>query len=199
VTSRPDPSPLDPDRPPASPPDSITAGAVLLRRETLDDAGVIAELIERNMDRLAEFMPWAEPGTADADAQHDRIVASAIAWDQGTTYDYVMEVDGRIVGKCGLPRRIEPDAFELGYWLDEKAEGHGYVTEAARALTAAALDLPGIGRVEIHCDAANVRSAAVPRRLGYELARTDRVDVDTRGQTGEQMIWVTHSRSVTRP
>ncbi|GGF91741.1 hypothetical protein GCM10007304_02110 [Rhodococcoides trifolii] len=176
---------------PASPPETITAGQVVLRRETTDDAAAVAALIERNLDRLSEFMPWAVAGVADATAQHDRIVASAIAWDCGTEYDYVVVVDDQIVGKCGLPRRIEPGGLELGYWLDAEAEGHGYITEAARALTAAALDLEGIDRVEIHCDAGNVRSAAVPRRLGYELDRTDRVDVVTRGQTGDQMIWVT--------
>ena len=38
------------------------------------------------------------------------------------------------------------------------------------ALTDAAFALDGIERVEIHCDEANLRSAAVPRRLGYTLA-----------------------------
>ncbi|MGU3436245.1 GNAT family N-acetyltransferase [Actinomycetes bacterium M1A6_2h] len=181
------------------PPETMTAERVLLRRETTDDAAAVANLIERNLHRLSEFMPWALPGAADVTAQHDRIVASAIAWDCGTEYDYVIVVDSEIVGKCGLPRHIEPDGFELGYWLDADAEGHGYVTEAARALTDAALDLDGISRVEIHCDAGNVRSAAVPRRLGYELDRTERVDVVTRGQTGDQMIWVTSRPSVTTP
>src|SRR5215472_2628482 len=42
--------------------------------------------------------------------------------------------------------------------------------EAAEpALTKVALALPGVDRVEIHCDAANAPSAAIARNLGYRL------------------------------
>ena len=58
------------------------------------------------------------------------------------------------------------------------------------ALTAAALALPGVERVEIHCDEANRRSAAVPRRLGYRLDRIEADHVSAPGDLGRSMIWV---------
>jgi RimJ/RimL family protein N-acetyltransferase len=45
-------------------------------------------------------------------------------------------------------------------------------------------------RVEIHCDEANVRSAAVPRRLGYRLDRIEDDRVSAPGDLGRSMIWV---------
>ena len=44
--------------------------------------------------------------------------------------------------------------------------------------------------MEIHCDEANVRSAAVPRRLGYRLDRIEDDDVTAPGEIGRSMIWV---------
>lgn len=43
--------------------------------------------------------------------------------------------------------------------------------------------------VEIHCEEANVRSAAVPRKLGYVLDRIDNA-IEAPGETGRSMIWV---------
>ena len=46
-------------------------------------------------------------------------------------------------------------------------------------------------RVEIHCDEANVRSAAIPERLGYRLDRIEDDEIATPGETGRSMIWIT--------
>ena len=86
--------------------------------------------------------------------------------------------------------RIGPDGLEIGYWLDGAHTGRGLVTEAADLLTAAGLGLDGIERVEIHCDQANVRSAAVPARLGYRLDRIEPDEVRTPAESGHSMIWV---------
>ena len=53
-----------------------------------------------------------------------------------------------------------------------------------------ALAIDGVTRVEIHCDEANVRSAAVARRLGYRLDRIEADHVSAPGDLGRSMIWV---------
>ena len=85
--------------------------------------------------------------------------------------------------------------MEIGYWLRADATGRGIVTAAARALTDAAPALPGVDRVEIHCDEANVRSAAVPRRLGYRLDRIEPDHISAPGDLGRSMIWVSRRSS----
>ena len=44
--------------------------------------------------------------------------------------------------------------------------------------------------MEIHCDEANVRSAAVPRRLGYRLDRIEDDEVTAPAETGRSMVWI---------
>jgi RimJ/RimL family protein N-acetyltransferase len=48
-------------------------------------------------------------------------------------------------------------------------QGHGYITEAVHRLTQLAFETLGFQRVEIRCEAANQRSAAVAVRAGYTL------------------------------
>ena len=106
-------------------------------------------------------------------------MTDAIAqWERGADRNFAIVDDaatGEQLGGCGLHDRIGPDGREIGYWLVADATGRGIVTAAARALTELALAMDGVTRVEIHCDEANVRSAAVARRLGYRL---DRIELD---------------------
>ena len=77
---------------------------------------------------------------------------------------------GGFVGSSGL-HRIDwtVPRFEIGYWIRTSMTGHGFATEATRRIADFAFDELGAERVEIWCDAANERSAAVAVRAGFEL------------------------------
>jgi RimJ/RimL family protein N-acetyltransferase len=64
------------------------------------------------------------------------------------------------------------------------------MTGAVRALTELGLGLPGIDRIEIHCDAANLRSAAVPQRLHYRLDREETREPAAPGECGREQFWI---------
>ena len=174
-----------------APPERIElddVGAVLRRHRT-DDLEALHAAIEESRDHLRPFMPWADQTCADTAS----FLAGAIEqWDRGSDFGYlIMDADGgEVLGGCGIHRRLGEHALELGYWLRVTATGRGIITAASAALTDAALALPGIERVEIHCDEANQRSAAVPRRLGYRLDRIETDDVSAPGDAGRSMIWV---------
>jgi RimJ/RimL family protein N-acetyltransferase len=160
-----------------------------LRRHTAADLDVLYAVVEENRDHLRPFMPWADQTRDDLARFLTETIAS---WDAGTSWQYVI-VDARddtVLGGCGLLSRIGPGALEIGYWLRQEATGRGVVTASARALTDAALAVDGVARVEIHCDAANIRSAAVASRLGYRLDRIEDDDVTAPGDVGRSMIWV---------
>lgn len=80
--------------------------------------------------------------------------------------------------------------FELGYWQSKDAVIDGYVTAAAGALPHVGLSLDDVGRVQIHCDDANVRRHAVPRRLGDRLDRVEPDGVLAPDEVGASMTWV---------
>ena len=72
--------------------------------------------------------------------------------------------------------------------------GQGYATVATDALTQAALALTDINRVEIHTDEGNVKSAAIPQRLGYRLDRVVDREPEAPAESGRIQVWVTTGR-----
>jgi RimJ/RimL family protein N-acetyltransferase len=160
-----------------------------LRRYRTDDLDSLYAAIEESRDHLRPFLPWAD----EARAEFAAFVTEAIQqWVSGTDRNFVIaDVEtGDQLGGCGLHARVGDGGLEIGYWLRSGATGRGIVTAAARALTDAAMALGDITRVEIHCDEANVRSAAVARRLGYRLARIEPDRIVAPAETGRSMIWV---------
>lgn len=166
----------------------LPAVGVALRRYEPSDVDALYAAVEENRDHLRPHMPWAD------EARHEFVafVTDAIAqWDRGADRNYAIIDDaGDYLGGCGLHDRIGPAAREIGYWLVAAATGRGVITAAARALTDVALAIDGVTRVEIHCDEANARSAAVPRRLGYRLDRIEVDHVSAPGDLGRSMVWV---------
>ncbi len=175
---------------PSMPPERIELDGVVIRRESEFDAEAVAKAIAENLERLSEWMEWAVPDAGTAGTQRARIADTVVQWNSGSVYDYVLtDTSDGVLGKAGL-RRTGSGAVEIGYWLTTDAEGHGVITRTVSALTDIALTLDGIGRVEIHCDSANPRSFAVPRRLGYRLDHVIDHPITSPGQTGRQMIWI---------
>jgi RimJ/RimL family protein N-acetyltransferase len=163
-----------------------------LRGYRSDDVDALLAAIEESRDHLRPHMPWADESRAELGA----FVAEAVeGWTSGPDRNFVIvDVDsGELLGGCGLHARVGAGGLEIGYWLRAGATGRGLVTAAARALTDAALAVEGISRVEIHCDEANVRSAAVARRLGYRLDRIVPDRVSAPADLGRSMIWVSRA------
>ena len=135
----------------------------------------ISQTVDRNRAHLATWMPWAAEGEPTSAEHYREMVAT---WSRGPIDggDLVYRVglpDGTIVGGGGYHARIGPNAWEIGYWVDQDHQGQGYVSEWVAAQTRLAFHL-GLDRIEIHHDAKNTRSARVAERVGFQ--RTDRQD-----------------------
>jgi RimJ/RimL family protein N-acetyltransferase len=175
-----------------APPERVEAGPVVVRRVHTTDAGAIAAAVSTSLDYLQPWMPWATPEAAERASQLARVAEADHNWESGIGYVYsVLTADrGTLVGEIALHRRPADASIEMGYWIAASQAGRGYGTSASRALTAVALALPGVDRVEIHCDAANVASAAIARKLGYKLDRIEERHPEAPGESGRLMIWV---------
>ncbi|HEY0493526.1 MAG TPA: GNAT family N-acetyltransferase [Candidatus Dormibacteraeota bacterium] len=174
------------------PPQEIIGRRVVLRRYSYpQDGPVLLTVIAASHQHLSGWMPWAQsPPTEQSVRAFFEPAAADFGGDAAANYAITLATTGEYVGGCGLHPRIGEGALEIGYWIDVRHQGRGLVTEAIRLLTTAALTLPGVSRVEIHCDQANVRSAAVPARLGYRLDRIEAHEITAPMETGRFMIWV---------
>lgn len=176
-----------------TPPDRIDLGDVVLRRWEAGDAAALAAAAAAALDHLAPWMVWATPDGVTEAAMATFIAETTARSADGSEviYGIVGAGDGTVLGGTGLHDRLGGGGLEIGYWLAPTATGRGLMTRVAGHLTDVALRLDDIERVEIHCDEANARSAAIPRRLGYRLDRI--IDSDrpqAPADTGRDMIWV---------
>lgn len=178
--------------PAEAPPERLDAGPVIVRRVRASDAGAIAAAVGASLDYLRPWMPWATPAAADRANQLARVAEADQNWVSGLGYTYsVLTADqGTLVGEVALHRRASDRSIEIGYWIAQGQAGRGYGTSAGAALTSVALTLDGVDRVEIHCDAANLASAAIARKLGYRLDRIEERRPEAPGESGRLMIWV---------
>lgn len=87
--------------------------------------------------------------------------------------DFIVERDGRVIGKAGLWRFPE-----VGYILRRDAWGRGFASEALRAVLGRAFDAHGLEAVEADVDPRNERSLRLLGRLGFhETARKARTQL----------------------
>ncbi len=94
-----------------------------------------------------------------------------------------------VVGETGYVPGTHPPGLEIGYWTHVDHLGRGYATAAARLLTIAAFELPGITHVEIHHDKANVRSGKVPQGLGFQFLGESPHRTTAPGEVGIDCAW----------
>ncbi|MCU1353791.1 MAG: putative acetyltransferase [Acidimicrobiales bacterium] len=174
------------------PPERFDLGDALLRWVRPDDAAAIAAAARASYERLTPWMVWASSLDVLTEEAMTEFLTSTLAEraaGRSANYSFRTADDTACLGGIGVHERIGPGGVEIGYWLADGATGRGLVTRGATLLANAALACDGIDRVEIHCDEANERSAAVPERLGFDL---DQVvdDGEFAIRSGRLMIWV---------
>ncbi len=139
-------------------------GAVI-RRYTLDDADVLFAAADADRERLSEWLPWLEGMKTVEDER--RWLEGALA-DPESLLGCGIWVGDELAGGVGLERDPFNVTVEIGYWLRSVFEGRGLVTRASRLLTEHAFTEFGVHKVVIAAGTNNVRSRAVPERLGFQ-------------------------------
>ena len=173
-------------------PQRIPTDRLVLRPWRRTDAPLLKSVIDANLEHLRAWMPWAQKEPSALSVVEQRIDRFDRQFRAESEWAYAILSDGEkmLYGGAGLVRSTERGALELGFWLGKSWTKQGYATEAVRALTNAAMAIPGIERVQIRCDARNAASAAVARRAGYRHLTTLNNHVFEHGAPPrDTMVW----------
>lgn len=150
---------------------SFESERLLIRIPEIKDADAVYEATVRSAKSLKQFMAWAqnEPVREDVKENLRESNANFLARKELRMHLFIKET-GEFIGSSGL-HNINWDIpkYEIGYWIDDRFEGNGYITEATNRITQFAFEELAAKRVELRCDRDNVRSRAVAERTGYEL------------------------------
>ena len=163
-------------------PIEIRTERLCLRPWRADDAEALHAILVANYEHLAPWIPPRVATPAVVPLLAARLAAFGTEFEANREWRFAMltsdeqtilgEVDlfpRSAAGRVALP---DADRAEIGYWIRADESGHGFVTEAVLAIVDAARRTGRFTHLEIRCDARNEPSAAVPKRLGFELATT---------------------------
>ncbi|HLQ29317.1 MAG TPA: GNAT family N-acetyltransferase [Ktedonobacteraceae bacterium] len=142
---------------------------VIVRPYHQSDAQALFEAVAESREHIRPWLPFADAHQT-VEESLDWIIHQEADWllRENMVLGIWERASGLYLGGTGLHiRNWELRYFEIGYWLRTSALGHGYMTEAVQLLTDYAFTSLAATRVEIRCDERNVRSAAIPRRLGF--------------------------------
>jgi len=177
---------------PTGPVYRIETARLVIRCWEPKDAPLLNAALRASWDHLGPWMPWARGACPPI----EQTLAGLRRWrgDFDHDRDYVYGIFSRdetlALGSAGLHTRRGSDVREIGYWIHADHIGKGYATEVTKALTKVAFEIDYVRLVEIHCLTNNVRSAAVPRKLGYTHEATLRRRIPTGDDGfGDAMIW----------
>ena len=154
-----------------------------------DDAASLSAAVTESVEHLRPWMPWVASEPLSLEQRRAQIAQWAADGRAGGDMVFGIFVGDRVVGGCGLHRRVGPSALAIGYWVHTAYTRRGYATHAAIVLTSLAFSFAGIEHVEIRVDAANEVSAAVPRKLGYMLVAHVPTPALAPAETGVHDVW----------
>ena len=131
------------------------------------DAEQLFALTDRNRAYLRRWLPWLDDTTTPAHTlAFIRSSIEQFAEDNGFQLGIVYR--GELAGVIGIHYvNRQHKKTEIGYWLAEGFQGRGIMTRCCRALVDYSFSDLELNRVEIRCALENIRSRAIPERLGF--------------------------------
>jgi len=147
---------------PVLPAPVLVTARLRLRTPQRDDAPAIAALA--NDRRIAENTARIPHPYTLADAEG---FLRYLEESESEIAFAITRADDTLIGLCGLlmkPRKTP----EIGYWLGVPYWGHGYATEAARAVIDHAFEDLGLDRLEAGARVSNPASRRVLEKCGFQ-------------------------------
>ncbi len=148
----------------------IKTDRLVIRPVEEGDQKALNESVVESQHSLAAWVPWAKEAPS-LEETRKLIKQNQSNWILKSDVFLLIfdKASGMHLGCTGFHRLDwKARVFETGYWLRDSALGKGIMTEAIAATTRYAFDELNLNRLEIRCDCLNVKSRAIPNRLGYE-------------------------------
>jgi RimJ/RimL family protein N-acetyltransferase len=140
------------------------------------------QLIQSNYSHLQEELSEIHTLNSIEDAE-EYVRYKRIAWLSRERFvpKIVEKSTGRMIGQLWIEPKWDRMIFEIGYFVEEKSQGKGYITEAVKKTMEFLFNELRANKLEIHTKATNLKSAGVAERCGF----TKEAQLRERGRTNE--------------
>ncbi len=152
-------------------PTEFESKRLVMSAAEIEDALDVWNAVCQSHDRLVKWVPFARTmPTLEETTESLRKAKADFVMRKDLRFHLAEKESGLFIGCIGLHRiDWKIPKFEIGFWLDTKFEGVGYMSEAISRVTKLAFEDLGARRVEIRCDEENVKSRAIAERLSFSL------------------------------
>lgn len=125
------------------------------------------QAVYNSRDYLRVWLPWIDELNSPSNA-HSFISTWIKQYIDGTGLYLGIRYKGNLIGCIDL-HQIDwyNQLASIGYFLTRNAQGKGIMTRAVSALLQYSFIGIGLNRIEIRCGEKNIKSRAVPERLGF--------------------------------
>jgi len=126
------------------------------------------DLININREYLREWLPWLD-NNRYLQNTIDFIKVCQRQYECNETQQYVVFYKGELCGVVGF-HKIDwlNRSTSIGYWIGECYQGNGLITKACSTILDYSFGRMGLNRIEIRCATENLKSRAIPERLGFK-------------------------------
>lgn len=159
-----------------------------LRLHRPDDLDALLDYYsDPEVARYTPFVAWTR---ADAEEYLEKRLRRTGIERPDTALGLVIERNGRVIGDVILwPADDTLLRGEMGWALHPDTVGHGYATEAVRALIRIAFETYGMRRLIAQLDPRNAPSARLCERVGMKREAHLREDYWSKGEWSDTLIY----------
>ncbi|MCF8001637.1 MAG: GNAT family N-acetyltransferase [Halanaerobiales bacterium] len=141
---------------------------IYLKLFNKNEAEELHMLIKSNKDHLKNWLAWVDD-MENIEEVKDFIKKTRQGFAAEESISAGMWYKEELVGVIGYNNiDWKNKKANLGYWLGQDHQGEGIVTTACKALVDNAFNNFNLNKVEISCAEGNVKSRAIPERLGFK-------------------------------
>ena len=140
------------------------------------------QLLQSNSKYLEEELDEVQRVKSIEDAE-EYVRNKRIAWLSRERFvpKLVERSTGRMIGQLWIEPNWGRMIFEIGYFVEAKSQGKGYITEAVKKASEFLFKELGANKLEIHTKAPNSKSLGVAERCGF----TKEAQLRESGRTNE--------------
>lgn len=132
------------------------------------------EVVRDNVEDLGKWLIWATEDYS-VDFAKEFIKNSRKETAETELPNFFIFENGKLVGAIGFARtNLTNKSSEIGYWLIKDATGKGFITKCCKPMLRYFFEDLNFNRVIIRCEAENIKSVAIPERLGFVYEGTQR-------------------------
>lgn len=164
-------------------PEEFSTERLVIRMPKPGDGKVVYDAMMASMNELKQWLPFVQKEQTEQDVELNiRSAHISFLKREDLRLLVFLKETGEFIASSGLHRiNWSVPKFEIGYWIDSRFSGKGYMTEAVKGISEFAFHELKARRVEIRCDVRNLKSRAIPERLGFTLEgilKNDALSVD---------------------